>query len=135
MRPQGGNRIEEEVPLVNWRKIFFLVVAAIVVWAAYAAIQATRRAANFEPGGPLQTAQAFVRQHLRYELMDEGLLYFRGPAETQIERLTGQRYLVTGTVDVIQADGQGVADHYSCTIRRLSNGDWAAEKIFVLPIS
>jgi hypothetical protein len=135
MLPQGGNRIEDEVPAVNWRNVFYCMIAILVIWAGYAAIEASRHAGYFEAAGPQETAELFVREHMRYELMEQGILHFHGPKETQVEKIANDQYRVTGTVDVIQPSGAARENHYYCTIRLLSSGEWAAEKIYVLPTS
>ena len=135
MMPQGGNRIEEETPAINWRYVFYSMLAILVLWAGYAALQAMRHAGNFDAQGPQATAELFVREHMRYVLMEEGLLHFHSPDETQVERIADDRYRVTGTVDVIQPSGFAREHHYFCALRMLSSGEWAAEKVYVLPTS
>ena len=135
MMPEGGNRIEDEVPAVNWRKVFIAMVAILLVLAGYAAVEATRKAGRFDSGGPQATAELFVEEHFRYELLEQGMLHFHGSQETQVEKLADKRYRVSGTVNVIQPNGRAREHRYFCTIRRLPNGDWAAEKVFVLPTS
>jgi hypothetical protein len=133
MMPQGGNRIEDEVPAVNWRKVFIAMVAMLLALAGYAAVEATRKAGHYDKGGPQATAELFVQEHFRYELTEQGLLHFHGAQETQVEKLGDKRYRVTGTVDVIQPNGRAREHRYSCTIRLLPSGEWAAEKVFALP--
>jgi hypothetical protein len=135
MLPQGGNRIEDEVPVVNWRKVFLAMVAAIVVWAGYAAVEAARRATQFDTRGPQSTAELFVEEHLRLERMEQGMLHFHGPQETQVEKLTDKSYHVSGTVDLIEPNGKAREQRYSCTMRLLPSGEWAAVKIYVIPTS
>jgi hypothetical protein len=135
MMPEGGNRIEDEVPAVNWRKIFIAIVAILLVFAGWVAVEATRRAGQFDRGGPQAAAELFVRQHLRYERQELGVLHFHGSQETQVQQLPDKRYSVSGIVDVIQPNGSARENRYTCILRRLPSGEWAAERIFVLPTS
>jgi len=135
MLPQGGNRVEDEVPAVNWRYIFIAMLAILIGWAGYAAIQAGRHAGNFDAGSPQHAAELFVTQHLRIEMLEQGQLHFHGPAETQVEKIASNRYRVTGTVDVIEPSGRARENHYYSTIRQQPNGEWVAEKVYVLPTS
>ncbi len=99
MMPEGGNRIEDEVPAVNWRRVFIAMVAVLLVWVGYAAVEATRKAGQFDTGGPQASA--------------EGLPHFHGP----------------------QPNGNAREHRHSYMIRRLSSGDWAAERVLGLPTS
>ena len=135
MMPEGGNRVEDEVPVVNWKKVFLALVAILLVWAGYVAIQATRKAGQFDARGPQATAEMFVEEHLRFERQEKGTLHFHGSQETQVEKLGDKLYRVSGIVDVIQPDGNAREQRYSCTLRHLASGEWAAEKVFVLPTS
>ena len=78
MMPEGGNRMEDEVPVVHWRKICIAVAVVTLMWAAYAAVQATRRAGEYDAGGSPATAEQFVEEHLRIERMEQGVLHFHG---------------------------------------------------------
>ena len=135
MMPRGGNRIEDEVPAVNWRYIFYSTLGVLLLWVGYAAVEAIRHAGSFDTKGPQATAELFVREHMRYELMEQGQLHFHGAKETQVEKLEENRYRVTGTVDVIEASGQAREEHYFCTLKLTPGGEWAAEKVYVLPSS
>jgi len=135
MMPEGGNRLEDEVPVVNWKKVFLAIVAVLLITAGYVAIDATRKVGQIDKGGPQATAQQFVETHLRVERQELGILHFHDAQETQVEKLNDRQLRVTGIVDVIQPDGTARERRYSCTLTRLPNGEWAAENVFVLPTS
>jgi hypothetical protein len=95
-------------------------------------VEATRQAGQFDTGRPQASAELSVEDHFRYELMEQGMGHFHRSQETQADKLAEKRYRVSGTVDAIRPNGNAREHRYSCAIRRLPNGEWAAERVFVL---
>jgi hypothetical protein len=74
-------------------------------------------------------AEAFVRQ----QVSGAGAPHFSSAAETSVEKLPGEKYLITGWVEVVTPNGGMTHNSYNCTILMNSDGDWVAEQVNVLP--
>ena len=77
----------------------------------------------------VHAAQAAVRDVVREDLRTS----FGGPEETHLEREGEGRYLVSGWVDLIAADGGMERQVYSCVMYKDQMDQWAHENLAVLP--
>lgn len=113
------------------RKLAILVVVGACVLAA-AGIRFMRSAARNRTGiheALVTLSHQAVRGTVRGDLRTA----FAGDEETSVEPLAGDRYQVSGWVDVISAEGAAQRHRYSCTIYHDPGGALAAEDVSVVP--
>jgi hypothetical protein len=113
------------------RQMYLLVLLgfALIATAGIALVKSAPVSANGWKTDVIHTAQAAVRDVVRDDLRTS----FGGPEETQLASEEGGKYLVSGWVDLIADGGQIERQIYSCVIYKNRAGDWAHEKVSVLP--
>ena len=74
-------------------------------------------------------AHQLVRNSVRGEIRTS----FADADETQLEKLSGDKYTISGWVDLISEGGQIDRQHFSCTLHRDDGGEWIAENVAVTP--
>ncbi len=114
----------------RWRVAIFLLIGLSVLGAGgyrYLRHRATRES-------DLRDAMlTLTHQVVRGAVSPDLRASFSDAAETGIQPLSGNRYLVTGWVDLISAQGIAVRHRYTCTIYYDPGGAVAAQDVSVLP--
>ncbi|MDE3167152.1 MAG: hypothetical protein KGN36_15220 [Acidobacteriota bacterium] len=114
----------------RWRIAIFLLIGLSALGAGgyrYLRRRATR-------DGDLRDAMlTLTHQVVRGAVNPDLRASFSDAAETRIQPLSDNRYLVTGWVDLISAQGIAVRHRFSCTIYYDPGGVVAAQDVNVLP--
>ena len=99
-----------------------LVVSGVVLYKSTASRNADPNAEQ------ISVAQRFVSAKF------QGVnLFFGNRAETTVVKLSPTDYRVSGSLDVVAADGASVHDAYSCDIRRPPGGAWVPTQVLIFP--
>jgi hypothetical protein len=77
----------------------------------------------------ITAAETAVRNAVREEFRTA----FSGPEETRVEAQRGDRFFVSGWVDLIPEDGQTDRQLFSCIVYKNEAGDWTSENVSVIP--
>ena len=103
-------------------------LALVVLGAIAAAFYLLGRPGGPDAGGEIAAAQLFVRGQVPSRIDT----HFSEAAETSVEALTGDRYRVSGWVDLVSKDGPGVRDTYTCSLHRDADRGWVADEVTLL---
>ena len=83
-----------------------------------------------QPTGPVFTDEINgAEQLVRGQLPSEVDVHFSDAAETTVEALAGDRYRVSGWVDLVTHEGADERDAYVCVMHQGAEGDWIADEV------
>ena len=112
------------------RKAMLILISSVLLLVVGGAFyNALSHKGGDDPHAIRAVAEAFVRQ----QVSAGGTPHFSSAVETTVEKLPGEKYLVSGWVEVVTPDGGMSHNSYNCTILLNSDGDWVAEQVNVLP--
>lgn len=109
----------------------FVVAAMLLVAAGGAAYYYERPPGDATPRELMAIGEAFVRDSIQ----DGMKANFSDENETQVQPLPEKKFLVTGWVDVISAEGVVERQTFSCVIYKNEANYWAGEKVALIPLT
>lgn len=86
-----------------------------------------------QPSGPRGGEPVAIAEQLVRNSLPGGVtIHFSDPVETSTEKLSDEKYRVTGWVDLVPKDGEATRQVYTCTMEKNANRQWVAEDISLM---